>query len=347
MRELLLGTAHVDRGSLLWWAGVRAGLVTGALVLAFVVSGQQSYALPVAVGAIFVAIADAGETVGRRWRTMLWANAWLMGATLLGGVGGNHAVLGVLMAAVISFVCGFVGAAGSRAGLIGVLTLVIYIVFNGAPESERLVVDSALVVGLGGVVMAVVTVAPHVFRPLVWRVALEPVTPFRERLRGRASLDDTFMRHGVRLALVVTVATIVADVTPWPHDYWLPMTVAWVTKPDADGTVSKIVARVAGTIAGVLVTAAVVDGLRVTEGQLSVLVGVAAGIAVLFIWANYAIAVVGITFIVVGLFSFDGDPVAETMWLRIAATIVAGFLAFLSFYVWPSVRPGRIGAGMS
>ena len=145
----------------------------------------------------------------------------------------------------------------------------------------------------------------------------------------------------MRLAIVVTIATVVADVTPYPHDYWLPMTVAWVTKPDADGTVSKIIARIIGTIAGVLVTAAVVDWIGVTDVQLSVLTGIAAGVAVLFIWANYSIAVVAITFIVIGLFTFDGDPVAETMTLRIAATILAGVMAFLSFYVWPAVRRHR------
>lgn len=322
-------------------AGVRAGIVTGVLVLGFVLAEQAYYALPVAVGAIFAAFSDAGESVGRRWRTMLWATAWLMLATLLGGIAGNLVVLGVLTVAVIAFICGFVGAAGPRSALIGVLALVLYIVFSGAPESERLVLGSALVVGLGGFTMTVATVLPHLMRRGAWRAAVEPVVPFRERMRGRWHLDDNFLRHGVRLALLVTIATIIADLTTFPHDYWLPMTIAWVTKPDRDGTTTKIVARVAGTIAGVLTTAVVVDVLDVGDVEIALLTGVAAAVTVAFIWANYAIAVVGITFVVVGLFTFDGDPVGETIVLRIGATLLAGVMAFLGFYIWPPARGRR------
>lgn len=223
------------------------------------------------------------------------------------------------------------------------LTLVLYIVFSGAPDSERLVLGSALVVGLGGVSMTLVTVVPHLVRPGAWRVAVEPVVPFRDRMRGRGNLDDDFLRHGVRLAILVTIATVIADITPFPHDYWLPMTIAWVTKPDKDGTTTKIVARVAGTIAGVLITAVVVDVLDVGDPQIAVLTGIAAAVTVTFVWANYSIAVIGITFVVVGLFTFDGDPVGETILLRIAMTLLAGVMAFVGFYIWPPARTRGAG----
>lgn len=341
VRELLLGTAHVERSRLLWWAGLRAGIVTGILVVALIVNDDSAYALPVAVGAIFAAIADAGETVGRRWRTMLWATTWLMFTTLLGGIGGNHVILGVLMVVPVAFVCGYAGALGPRAAVIGVLALVLYVVFNGAPESERVVSGNVLMVGLGGLVMTAVTVVPHLFRPGALRVALEPVPTLRERLRGTFNVDDNFVRHGVRLAILITLATIVTDLTSYPHDYWLPMTIAWVTKPDANGTASKIIARIVGTVAGVVITAVVVDWLGVSDLGIGILVGVAAAVTLTFIWANYALAVVGITFVVVGLFTFDGDPVAETLVMRILATILAGALAFAGFFIWPPVRKHR------
>ena len=323
---------------MLWWGGVRAGLVTGGIVLGFVISGDKIYALPAAIGALFVAFADAGETVGRRWRTMLWTTTWLMLAALLGGVGGNFVVLGVLMIAPLAFVCGLAGAVGPRAGLAGVLTLVMFVVFNGAPDSERLILLNPLVVGLGGVVMTIATVLPHVFRPDAWRVAMEPVESIPRRLQGKLNLDNDFVRHGVRLAILITLATVLVDVTPYPHDYWIPMTIAWVTRPDRNGTSTKIMARIAGTIVGVVITAVVFDTLAVTPIQIGVLVGIATFVTIAFVWANYAIAVVGITFIVIGLFSFDGDPVGETITLRILATILAGVMAFLGFFIWPPVR---------
>lgn len=338
VRTLLVGTTHVERHAVLWWGGLRAGIVVGGFVLLFVLGGQEFYALPAAVGALFVAVADAGESVGRRWRTMLWTTAWLMVATLLGGIGGNVVVLGILLTIPIAFLCGFVGAAGPRAALAGVLTLVMFIIFSGGPDSERLVLVSTLLVGLGGVVMTAVTVLPHLLERETRQLHIAPEASLRERLRGSWSLDNNFVRHGVRLAIVVTAATIASDITTYPHDYWLPMTIAWVTKPDVNGTATKIIARIAGTIVGVLITVLAVDLIGMSPEGIAFAVGVAALVAVAFLQANYAIAVAGITFIVIGLFTFDGDPVGSTIVLRIVLTILAGVLAFAGFFIWPPVR---------
>lgn len=338
VRTLLVGTAHVERAQVLWWAGVRAGIVVGGLVLAFVLQGQNYNALPAAVGALFAAFADAGQTVGRRMRTMLWTTAWLMLAALLGGLGGEYVVLGVVLAAVFAFFAGFAGAAGPRPGLIGVLTLVTFIVFNGSPESQRLVLDGTLLVGLGGIVMTIVTVLPLVLTGRSMHLQADPEDSVLSRLRGHRNLDDDFLRHGVRLSILVTLATILSDVTDYPHDYWLPMTIAWVTRPDANGTTTKIIARIAGTVVGVLLTAVVVDVLSMSPAAISILVGIATAVAIAFVWANYAIAVIGITFIVIGLFTFDGDPVGSTIGLRIALTVLAGMMSFAGFYIWPPVR---------
>ena len=338
VRELLLGTTHVETQAVQRWAALRTGIVVGGLVLLFVLRDQNYFALPAAVGALFAAFSDTGGTVGRRWRTMLWTTSWLMLAALLGGIGGNVVLLGIVMTVPIAFVCGFVGAAGPRAALIGVLTLVVFIIFSGSPDSERLVVNTTLLVGLGGFVMTVVTVLPHLFERETRHLHIEPEPPFRERMRGRWNLDDDFLRHGVRLAIVITLATIASDITSYPHDYWLPMTIAWVTKPDQNGTATKIIARISGTVVGVLITVVVVDLMAMRPEGIAIAVGIAAAVTIAFVWANYAIAVCGITFIVIGLFTFDGDPVGSTIVLRIILTILAGVVAFAGFYIWPPVR---------
>ena len=337
-RELLLGTAHVERGRVLYWAAARTGIVTLLLVYGSIATGNKNLALPVAVGAVFVAVADAGEDVGRRWRTMLWTTFWLMVAAAIGGIGGDFVIFGLIFALLFAFVCGFAGALGPRAALIGTVTLVIYVVFNGAPDSDRLVVDQFLAIGLGGFLMTLVVVVPHIVVRHAWAVAMSPVPTVRERLRGQSDIDNVFFRHAIRLTILIGLTVWVSDLTTGPHDYWLPMTIAWVARPDPDGTTSKIFARIAGTIIGVLIVWALVDGLHIREPGVIVVCGIAGAIVVAMIWANYAVTVAGITVMVVTLFTFDGDPVGETLILRVVLTIAAGIVAFFGFYLFPPKR---------
>lgn len=338
-RELLLGTVRIDKHRLLPWAALRVGLVVTVLVFACVSTGNQALALPVAVGALFAALSDAGEDVGRRWRTMLWTTLWITVTTALGGIGSNHVVLGLVLAIAIALVAGLAGMLGPRGALVGLLALVSFTVFNGAPESHRSIVQSALLMGAGGFIMTVVTVVPRMFQDRFWRLARTPVEPLRDRLRGQFTMRNDFVRHAVRLAVVIGLATLLVDITSYPHDYWLPMTVAWVTKPDRDGTANRIIERIAGTIGGVLLAAYLIDVLNWNDVEVALIAGAAAALAVGFIAANYSVAVVGVTLLVVGLFTFDGDPVAATLVGRIIATIAAGVMAFLGFYIWPPARP--------
>jgi uncharacterized membrane protein YccC len=164
------------------------------------------------------------------------------------------------------------------------------------------------------------------------------VAAIRQRIDQQLNLDNDWVRHGVRLAILIGVTTLITDITTYPHDYWLPMTVAWISKPDRDGTATKIIERIAGTIAGVLIAVLLVDVLHLGRIELAVAAGLGSALAVMFVRANYSIAVVGVTLLVVCLFTFDGDPVVQTVVLRVILTVLAGVAAFLGFYIWPPAR---------
>lgn len=334
-RDRLLGTAHVERGNLAWFGAFRSLVVYQALVLVLLLAGYETLALPVAVGVLFASLADAGEDIGRRWRSMLWATLWISVATLLGGIGSNAIVASVVLAVLVALVSGMAGMLGARAALIGVLSLVSFTIFNGAPDSDRTILENSLGMVVGGTAVTLAMVLPHILRGSAWMRAATPVPGIRSRLEGKFDPGNDLFRHGVRLAIVIGLATLVSDLTSYPHDYWLPMTVAWVTKPDKDGTATRIIERISGTILGVVLTALVIDGLGIGLVAIAVFAGIGLALAVLFVRANYSIAVVGVTMLVVGLFTFDGDPVAETLVLRIILTVLAGVMAFLAFYIWP------------
>lgn len=341
-RARLLGTTHVERANLAWTAALRSLIVYQVLVLALLLTDHQTLALPVAVGVLFASLADSGEDVGRRWRTMLWTTLWICTATLLGGLGSNWIVASVVLAVVVALIAGMAGMLGPRAALIGVLALVSYTIFNGAPDSDRGIAESVLGMAIGGIAVTVAMRASHVLDRASSGTASVPVDGIRHRLEGQFDSRNDMFRHGVRLAIVIGVATLVSDLTSYPHDYWLPMTVAWVTKPDRDGTATRIVERISGTIAGVFLTAFVIDVLQVNDVLVAIFAGLGLALAVLFVKANYSIAVVGVTMLVVGLFTFDGDPVGQTIVLRIILTVTAGVFAFGAFYIWPPA-PRHVG----
>jgi hypothetical protein len=255
----------------------------------------------------------------------------------------------VVLGMAVALVCGLAGLLGARAGLIGVLTLVVFVVFNGAPESNRSAVGQAVGVLVGGLAITIATVLPHLWDRQSWALALAPVPSIRERLPAGLDIRDRFVRHGVRLSIVIGIAMLISQLDSYPHDYWIPMTVAWVTKPDKDGTTTRIVERVVGTILGIIVAVVFIDGLHASDMAIAIFAGFGLALAVLAVTANYPVAVVGVTVMVVSLFTFDGEPVGQTMVLRILMTIAAGVLAFLSFLILPAQprRERRPRAGAS
>jgi len=60
---------------------------------------------------------------------------------------------------------------------------------------------------------------------------------------------------------------------------------------------------------------------------------IGAGIAIAFIWANYAMAVTGVTMWIVAIFAMVGDPVVSTMGIRLGATIGAAALVLVGTWL--------------
>lgn len=168
--------------------------------------------------------------------------------------------------------------------------------------------------------------------PISITQATEPVSA----LLGRPTLDDVMLRHALRLSLATGVGTIIAITAGFPHTYWIPMTVAWVLRPDLAGTGVRVTARLIGTVAGVLLTGLVV-GLA-GPGAVPVLAVAFIGALVFaaFLVPNYAVSTAGATMFIIALFAYLGDPLVATMDARMLGTAIAGVLAMLVVLI---VRP--------
>jgi len=336
LRHVLIGAGGVvresvvlDRAKVLVWPSLYRGAVVTAVVVAAIATGSPRNSLGLGIGALFVALAGEFQPIGRRWRLMLWTLLWVMLGAYLGGLVSGSAWVGVVVSGAVALVCGFVAVAGPGAGIASLLTLVVFTVFAGIPVNPVSDLDTALLIGLGGVVQFVAIALPATLRnPSAVLNAGEQPTPLLLRLRPNLRLDDLLMRHGIRLAVAIMIATAVSHSREMSNQYWIPMTVAWMARPDAHGTVTKVVGRILGTVGGVLLSVILLDalGMRPDTYAIAAVVGIGAVIALVFIWAEYPLAVVGVTVFVIALLAMLGESSGESAPLRVIDTLIAGVI---------------------
>ncbi|RKS67979.1 putative membrane protein YccC [Motilibacter peucedani] len=174
---------------------------------------------------------------------------------------------------------------------------------------------------------------PHLLPPLA-----EPMLA----LRASWDLRSETMRHALRLAAVVLVASLLFHTFPLPHGYWVALTALVVLRPDFASTMSRGVARVIGTALGALVATVVAAELRPAAGALVVLVSLCAFVGYLIFRANQAIFSTFLTGYVVFLLALVGLPGRQAALDRLVDTAIGGTLALVAYAAWPTWEAGRV-----
>lgn len=327
----------VNTSLLSWWRPLISAVVTFGLIAACIVLEHPEYAVPVAIGSWFAGITNSGGPIGTHWRSMVWTTALITFGATLGALVSNSLIAQLVVVVLMALACGFVGCLGPTPMTNGIVTLVVYTVFAGAPSDHRSAFTTGFLILLGGFACILVTVGLYALGRSPGFSA-RPISgpPWRGVLRAHAHASDDFLRHSVRLAVVMIIATGLAAWLDWPHHYWIPMTVAWIARPARTATVEKVVHRMLGTLAGIVLAVLLIDDVGMNPYVLAVLVGVGVVISLIFLRANYPIAVTGLTMAVIALFAIDGEPVDETAPYRVAATLLAGVIALLGTLIWPA-----------
>lgn len=309
---------------------IRISAVAAIVTAIPLAAGNPTAALPLSIGAVFSGVAEAGLPFGYRWRAMLWTTLWLMVGVFLGSVVSNSVWFAIALSLPVAFIAGAAGYRGPRAAVAGLLALVVFTIYSGTPVPLDDAFTSAALMGLGGLsqfliaVIACVILGRH-------RIPRQPEVgvPLTSLFNG----NRMFLTHAIRLAIVIGIATAISELISMPHQYWLPMTVAWMSKPDPHGTVNRVIHRIAGTLIGVVIIGGVDFFISPGTWGFYTLSMIGAAIAVAFIWVNYATAVIGVTMWVIGLFALLSDPVAETLVLRIVLTVAAGVMVLIAAMV--------------
>jgi uncharacterized membrane protein YccC len=152
------------------------------------------------------------------------------------------------------------------------------------------------------------------------------------------------LRHGIRLAATITIATVIARVLDLPHAYWLPLTVAWVSKPALADTTSKLAARTVGTIIGVVMIASLLELMHPPAWLQVIVLGISAAMVIAFMAPNYTLTVIGMTMYVFLLFHLAGESVTSSFLSRTAATIMGAAVVFIAAIAWPTRSSAHLAA---
>ena len=166
--------------------------------------------------------------------------------------------------------------------------------------------------------------------------------PFRSTI-SRLPMTERFRFAGL-LSAAIMVAAVIAHVLQGPNGYWLPMSVAFIFRPDLGPVVRRAVARTFGTLAGVGI-AALVALAGNPEGLLIVL---CCAMAASVPWAarrSHALAVMVFTPIVFAIIGILGSD--QNLFLpRIVDTVIAAIIVlFIDYVLWlhaPSLRPRQL-----
>ncbi|MFF5014336.1 FUSC family protein [Streptomyces sp. NPDC001165] len=70
-------------------------------------------------------------------------------------------------------------------------------------------------------------------------------------------LSANSWRYGLRLALCIGIAQALVSLIPVPRSYWVALTITFVLKPDFGSVFSRALLRALGTVAGLVIAAAV------------------------------------------------------------------------------------------
>ncbi|TAM78242.1 hypothetical protein EPN44_01210 [bacterium] len=138
------------------------------------------------------------------------------------------------------------------------------------------------------------------------------------------------------MAVCIVVADAVARGLHLPRGYWIPLTVAIVLKPEFASTFARGLARLGGTVLGLIIATGMI--LAVTDDRLALiaLIGMLTWVIRSYGRTNYTLVVVAVTALVVLLFSLAGERAETTIVERGVYTLAGGLLALAAYAAWPT-----------
>ncbi|MFI6350826.1 FUSC family protein [Streptomyces sp. NPDC050560] len=166
-------------------------------------------------------------------------------------------------------------------------------------------------------------------------------------IRGRAGPGSPVRRHAVRVSVVAAVGYVLGAALPLGHGYWAPLAAVMVMRPDFTQTYSRAVARLGGTLVGVVLATVVVRLASPGEATAAALAVLSAGMMYLLLRTGQFAVQACIAAYVVFLLGMGGEEWTQTVPERVLLTLLGGVLAMVAYALYPDWETPRLRAGLA
>ena len=315
--------------------GVIGALITTVPLAIGAATGHRVLGLFCALGGLNVALALPS---GTRVTRSQWGVVALIGSTT--GVALATAVsasLWLTVLATLSWVAIWclVRGVGLPAVGVGFVTCAVFIIVAGQPARLVDVPLRTAAYLLGGTVALVLGVA--MVRPTAG--ATTPARMFPSgSVRFVAETAGFARQHAVRASVMVAVATLAYRLLHIPDGYWIPLAVIAVLQPDARSGRTRALQRALGTLAGVVVAAAVIALTRSDLVLLSCVLVTSGGLFALKA-RNYFWMVAMLTPLVLLMLTVVRFTGLRIVGYRVADTLIGTALALVVVEIWDRGEP--------
>ncbi|WP_312973936.1 YccS/YhfK family putative transporter [Atlantibacter hermannii] len=182
-------------------------------------------------------------------------------------------------------------------------------------------------------------------RPLYTRDLMEDKQrrlPVLRALKSYLSLKSTALRNAARIAVMLSIASLVGSALHLPKPYWILMTVMFVTQNGYGATRVRILHRAGGTMAG-LIIAGMTLHYHIADGYTLLAMLFITLVSYLIIRKNYGWATIGFTVTAVytlQLLSLSGE---QFILPRLIDTLIGCLIAFGGMvWLWPQWQSGLL-----
>ncbi|MFG2309068.1 FUSC family protein [Streptomyces sp. NPDC048566] len=196
----------------------------------------------------------------------------------------------------------------------------------------------------------------HAVRHAAGVVADRSPAPLDDRLGRPASLrvrtaratrgvllSAASWRYGIRLALCIGLAQVLVSTVTVPRSYWVALTITFVMKPDFGSVFSRALLRALGTVAGLVVAAAVLTAVPRGWADVAVILLLAPLIPALTP-RGYGYQTAAITPVILLLSDVLNHQGAGLVVPRLVDSLVGCAIALVAGYLlWPESWHARVG----
>jgi uncharacterized membrane protein YgaE (UPF0421/DUF939 family) len=255
---------------------------------------------------------------------------------------GHRNLLLVLMATVWGFGYGMLTNRPEGFGWVGQQCVITFLVASAFPAPLESAIDRGLLLFSGGAIELILSsimlqmfseLRIHLFE--LTRYLREEETAFRNALLETAAsvrqqkFVNSAIPFSLRLAATIGISTEIYRQLHYPSGYWIPMTALLVLKPDLTDTVSRVIARMLGTMCGAIGVSLLLSHVQASTVVLAIATVLFAWLAYGFLNVNYALFTFAVTSYIVfllGLNALPGNEIAErrTICTAIGAVIAVG-----------------------